>query len=604
MKVNATNGAMHVVAHRGDGKTLLAFNLTNAAARQRLAGFTIHVRPPGNVQPYFLWNNLQFEHPDVHAQDASEPSNSTVNAPLHKFRWVHVPGMFHQGLDPAFGAYVYEVTPRYFDANKHLLPLDPAKTTAVTIDVAPFSDGALSIGFTRGFTQSQAFTRHFGVDARIRPLGDELLFDTSQICGTNAAGVQSTYEELYRWSGFTARQMIFDLLDEALADVQTEVDVFAYDLNEPGFMKRLLDLGATGRARIILDNADLHHDPIDATKEDRFATLFVATPGKLKRGRFGRYAHDKVIILKRNGQAVKVLTGSTNFSVTGFYVNSNHVLQFDDPSVADLYADVFQRSWDVDVGAGSFRQTDFSKQDFHFDGGGLPKMTISFSPHDEPRARTVLKRVTDAVDVERALPGGLGNVMFAVMELGSTTENPVYDALNAIHQDPAVFSFGISDNPDGIALYNVGSPLGVLVTGKPKDPILPPPFDQVRSVGGGHQVHHKFVVCGINGAGVVFCGSSNLALGGEKANGDNLLMFEDQDVATVFAIEALCLIDHFNFLNGVATGPTATPGAATPANLTAAAVASGWFLGVTDFWAKKFFDPNDLHSKDRELVVA
>jgi len=38
-----------------------------------------------------------------------------VNAPIHKFRWVHVPGQVHQGGTPAFGEYTYVVTPRYFE---------------------------------------------------------------------------------------------------------------------------------------------------------------------------------------------------------------------------------------------------------------------------------------------------------------------------------------------------------------------------------------------------------------------------------------------------------------------------------------------------------
>ena len=51
----------------------------------------------------------------------------------------------------------------------------------------------------------------------------------------------------------------------------------------------------------------------------------------MKRGKFGRYAHDKVFIVSNEGGPTKVMTGSTNFSVTGLYVNSNHVLIFDDP---------------------------------------------------------------------------------------------------------------------------------------------------------------------------------------------------------------------------------------------------------------------------------
>jgi len=46
--------------------------------------------------------------------------------------------------------------------------------------------------------------------------------------------------------------------------------------------------------------------------------------------------------VSRGAEARKVLTGSTNFSVTGLYVNSNHVLIFDDPDIASLYAQMFE----------------------------------------------------------------------------------------------------------------------------------------------------------------------------------------------------------------------------------------------------------------------
>jgi hypothetical protein len=169
---------------------------------------------------------------------------------------------------------------------------------------------------------------------------------------------------------------------------------------------------------------------------------------------------------------------------------------------------------------------------------------------------------------------------------------------------------GISDNPGGIYLYKPGTRQGLLVSGKPASTVLPPPFDQVPGVGLGHQVHHKFVVCGFNRPdAVVYCGSSNLASGGEEANGDNLLAIRDSDVATAFAIEALCLVDHFNFLDKYATGgkgskPTQKKGAKPkkPSALpTHAAADAGWFVSTDDGWAKPYFDPKDLKCTDRVL---
>ena len=71
----------------------------------------------------------------------------------------------------------------------------------------------------------------------------------------------------------------------------------------------------------------------------------------------------------------------------------------------------------------------------------------------------------------------------------------------------------------------------------------------------GHRAHHKSVVCGFSGSDpAVYCGCSNLALGGETENGDNLLEIYDEGVTTVFAIDAIGLVDHFKFLDRVLVG--------------------------------------------------
>jgi hypothetical protein len=200
---------------------------------------------------------------------------------------------------------------------------------------------------------------------------------------------------------------------------------------------------------------------------------------------------------------------------------------------------------------------------------------------------------------------GTGSVLFAVMGLDKKSTGPVFPALREVHSDQNIFSYGISDTPDGIVLYSPKKKTGVLVSGRPTGTKLPPPFNQVPGVGIGHQVHHKFVVCGFNGKNpVVYCGSSNLALGGEQANGDNLIAIHDEDIATVFAIEALGLVDHFDFLNRHAakTGKAAKSAAKAPSpSKEELAEAAEWFLSTTDKWAQPYFDKDDLHCVDREL---
>ncbi|MGC4051867.1 MAG: hypothetical protein QM757_21195, partial [Paludibaculum sp.] len=314
-----TNGAFTVRAYAGDMKTLLAFNFNDAKSIAGLAGFTVQCGPHGQ-QAYYLQNNLQFEKPANHAQDQAEPSNSLINAPIHKFRWMHVPGSVHQGLDPFQGSYTYTVTPRFFDTKASMLPLDPQLSAQVTLDVKPFSKGRLTLGFTRGYTQSQAFVHHFGLTALIQPKQKTLLFDTSQKSGTNAKGQTFTFDDEYSWLGFTARRRILSVLNQVLGDRSLHLDMCAYDLNEPDVMKILLQLAGEGRIRVLLDNAALHHNANSPTPEDEFEQAFgQAATGKaaILRGHFGRYAHDKVLIVSGKSGPIQVLTGSTNFSVTG-----------------------------------------------------------------------------------------------------------------------------------------------------------------------------------------------------------------------------------------------------------------------------------------------
>ena len=594
-----------VRAYAGDAKTLLAFNLPDRASAKNLAGFTVQCSPNGD-QSFYLQNTLQFATPGDHTQDAKEPPNSSINAPIHKFRWLHIPGSLHQGVAPRLGKYTYTVTPRYFNASQSLTALDPNLSVSVTVNVQPFRKGQLQLGFTRGFTQSQAFVHHFGRDALIRPKGNELLFDTSVVSGSDAQGNEYTYEQEYEWLGFTARERIFELVDEVVGDKSLTLRMFAYDLNEPDLLGRLLTLAKQGRVRLILDDAALHHSAATPTAEDQFAKLFAKAAKKdadILRGHFGRYAHDKVMIVSNAKGAVKVLTGSTNFSVTGLYVNSNHVLVFNDPKVAGKYSELFEEVWAGNVKKPAYLKLPIASETFTVPSSSTPSTEITFAPHTPDVAAGILDDLVTRI-AQEGKRKGTGSVLFAVMAIDKGT-SAVYTALKELHADENIFSFGISDNPGGIALYSPGRKTGVLVTGKPTNTQLPPPFNQVRNIGGvGHQVHHKFVVCGFNGPDpVVYCGSSNLAQGGEENNGDNLLAIRDPDVAVAFMIEALALVDHFQFLDRSSKAPNGKQVKTPPASKQQLALSAGWYLSTTDKWVDAYYDAKDLRCMDRLLFA-
>jgi phosphatidylserine/phosphatidylglycerophosphate/cardiolipin synthase-like enzyme len=103
-------------------------------------------------------------------------------------------------------------------------------------------------------------------------------------------------------------------------------------------------------------------------------------------------------------------------------------------------------------------------------------------------------------------------------------------------------------------------------------------------------IHDKFIVIDFNSDHpVVVTGSSNLAAGGETNNGDNLLLIRDPDVAAAFAVEAIRLVDHFQFRAAMENATSAQP-------LT---LQHG---GGKPPWWQSSYDPNDVHDRIRTVL--
>jgi phosphatidylserine/phosphatidylglycerophosphate/cardiolipin synthase-like enzyme len=119
---------------------------------------------------------------------------------------------------------------------------------------------------------------------------------------------------------------------------------------------------------------------------------------------------------------------------------------------------------------------------------------------------------------------------------------------------------------------------------------VPEPFAKETSGDkGAHRIHHKFVVVDFNDSDpVLFTGSSNLSSGGEESNGDNLIAIYDRDVASAFAIEAIRLVDHYQFRAAMSLATKADP-------LRLRTDSEGWW--------KPYYDSSNLKAKERLLFA-
>ena len=587
MEVPNSKTGVSIRAYQGDAMTLLAFDLDESQTKN-FAGFSIRITA-GTRKPYYLTNLLTYSAAILKKNNIEpEKAHSTFFSPIQKFRWVHVPATFHQIEEPFYGNYKYEVTPRYM-VNEILQPLDHSFTVPVTIDAAPYKLGDFQIGFTRGFVESQAYTNHFGNNNKVRPNKTDLIFDIKAKSGSakrkkNGQDVMEdyTFEDQHIWLGWQARARIMEFLDETLADNTLALDVFAFDLDEPVVCKKLIQLAKEGRLRVVIDNSKTHADP-DAF-ENKFEALFNQerkAPSAIFRGRFQSLAHSKVFIqkTKATNEAVKVLTGSTNFSTNGFYINANHVVIVSNKDVATLYARVFDASFSADK-MKNFHSTGFAMPEGHqFNQSNAPEMTIRFSPHTKDAATKFFTTISDRINHVKT------DVLFAIMK--DDSESSILKAIKAVRDDREdIFSYGITDTTKIITLYKPHTKRGVRVAGKGGAHVLPPPFNKEAPIP-GIAIHHKFVVVDFRGQEpVVYCGSSNLAFNPEQKNGDNLIEIRDPDAVTVFAIEAIRLVDHFAFRDR-----TQNP---KQVNLHANEEVP---------WYASYYDPDDLHFLERTLLI-
>lgn len=510
---------------RGERMCLIGFDVDNPPPD--LVGFAIECRFPGSTDFKPLLNRIAFAY-DKPTPDAVDGTRkfSSLQAPFQKFRWVHVPREVTQGT------FVYRGRMMHMPSDGQLVA---GTTIELPIDLDPTSyEGILDVGFTRGFTSSQAFVDRVPAGVDVSAYGKRLIPSK----GKDGLDHPKTETAMYQWLGFEAVAMIFKVLDDVLQQPDATLDVFAYDFNEPDILARMEALGE--RLRIIIDDAG-DHGAADSC-ETRAAQRLTATagPGRVKRTHFNGLQHHKVLIARRNGQPWQVLCGSTNFSFRGCYVQNNNALLFQQPDVAQLFGQVFDAAFDDPE---HFKANALAQQwhviDTTIAGTTAgPRLHFCFSPHAS--SALSLDPLGEAID--QASDAVLFNIAF----LNQITSGPLYRAISQLYQRP-LFNYGVSDKASGMAVIKPdGTSAEVDFAYLAK--YAPEPFRSEWSGGSGISVHNKFVVVDFNlPSAKVFTGSSNLSVSGEEKNGDHLILIEDQKIAVVYAIQALLIFDHLHF---------------------------------------------------------
>ena len=480
-----------------------------------LVGFSIEVKSPGSPDFEPLRNRLAFSYDKPVDQAVDGFRNfSSLEAPFQKFRWVHFP------YEPKGGSYLYRVTKQHMPTDGKLKAGD---TVTLDIPLDPIIyDGFLDVGFARNFASSQAYNEKYQGNPNVIPVNANQGLQFKKVPG-----------DVYEWLGFEAYDLIMNILKEVASDKTLSLDFFAYDLNEPDIVALLEQMG--GRLRAVIDDSKDHKPAISA--ESQAARRLAASAGSanVKRMHFKTLQHNKVLIVKKNGQPIKVLFGSTNFSFRGIYIQANNALVFYAPEAAALFEQAFELAFNNPAG---FSKDPISTKWHLVQVPGKPAAHFCFSPHTDTGLS--LNPLGAAIDQATS------SVFFSIAFLYQTTSGPTRESIDRL-MNKDVFSYGISDKLGGLTVKKPDGSFG-LVDFNYLAAITPMPFKAEWSGGKGIHEHHKFVVTDFSlPTAKVFTGSSNLSPSGEQNNGDNLVMIEDPRVATSYAIEALRVFDHLHF---------------------------------------------------------
>jgi phosphatidylserine/phosphatidylglycerophosphate/cardiolipin synthase-like enzyme len=288
-----------------------------------------------------------------------------------------------------------------------------------------------------------------------------------------------------------------------------------------------------------------------------------------------------------------VLFGSTNFSFRGFFIQANNALVVYAPEAAALFEQAFQLAFDNASPASSkvdwFTGNPISQQWHEVQIAGKPMLKFCFSTHKDTDLS--MKPVGDAIDNAES------SVFYSIAFLSQTKSGPVREAVDKLTKR-WLFSYGISDKPGNLVVKKPDGSVGT-VSFAYLQKVTPAPFNSEWSGGAGIHQHDKFVVTDFSlPTATVFTGSSNLAPSGEKGNGDNLVMIQDQKVATSYAIEALRIFDHLHFRVRMQQGAKAKSKKATEKVLT---LKKPKAIGGEPNWFESYYVKKSQAESDRKL---
>lgn len=544
MRNHATGGGLTVQTIAGTHVVLLGLNLDDGA-RDGVLGFAIERTDHTEGERGFLENLLLFAANDI----GPAPAHSSERNPFQAFVWGDYTAKPEHD-------YTYAVTAMRGTPGS----LQPGPSASVSVSTESQDDGVHAVYFNRGVAASQAYARRF----------------------ENQAPDKVANREAYKWLSRGLEEGLLAFIGQA-KDARHALRAAVYEFEyQPVLQAFRVAADAGADVKILYDAV-----PKASTATDNPAAIEAAGLTALAKPRTKvSIAHNKFIVLLRDGKPSEVWTGSTNITEGGIFGHANvgHIVR--DARIAAKYLDYWQRLEDDPAKPALAALNDAAVKL----PAGLPRRrskTAVFSP----------RSTQDALDwyVELAGKAKQGVLLTAAFGLGKEVA-PVFAG------DRPFLRYLLLDTERGNIEAVRRDPDNLVTAGG------------FVGKGGWHQwiaertsglnghvqfIHLKFMLIDpLTDDPTVITGSANWSDESAKANDENMLVIRgDTRLADIYLGEFMRLFDHYR-LRGKAK---AKPAQLEPGPAAGVRERGALHLRPAADWSDPFYAAGSPPAKERLL---
>jgi hypothetical protein len=485
--------------------------------------------------------------------DKLDPA-ATWKFPLQRYMWSDY------GVKPR-DVVQYSVVPVTGPDKDHLaLSSADASTLTAPMTIAGQTTPHVSAYFNKGIIAAQWVSRALATLGK-KPKVADIIADPKNPLRIGLSGL--------------LRPQLLSLLADAKQN-NGEIYAALYELNDPQLLDGLMALGQ--KCHLILANGAFKPPDNDENKAIR-AKLHgkVDLHDRIVTGK--HFAHNKfVVFCSSDGTPQRVLSGSTNWTMTGLCTQANNAIIVDDRNVAQDFRD----EWDQLKAAGNgypatLAQHNSNAKSFDVDGGRITQWFVPTSDaQDLTFARQLISGAKEGILFLFFNPGQfvspdkpkqwtlLQNILSRHQQ-GSPDFNPNLYIRGVVNQEIPNLTTESKTGPHQSAVLDPtqpANPVSLFSGGKqPPQPIrhdamvpanIKAAFHenwQTELLGSGVHVHSKVIVLDPFGPHpVVMTGSHNLGFKASSENDDNLMIVEgNAPLAAAYAANIISIYQSYRW---------------------------------------------------------